>query len=204
MPSRLPSRPQIERYLKSLGIVREQGGVRVFATQDSALEWMETRLLEAAGWTARDTDPPLDLAAFTLLAALRPESVAALRGAVEDRSVAAGGAVFGRGDVGEELFLLRRGVVHILLPLEGGQRHHLATFSRGDFFGELAFLDRGARAAHAEAATAVDLYVLPRSAFDAVAREDRALAASLFEPLALVISERLRVTNTELRALELR
>jgi len=88
------------------------------------------------------------------------------------------------------------------LPLEGGKRHHLATFCRGDFFGEMAFLDRQPRSADAEAATATDLYVLSRDRFDALVKLDPTLGGRGFEQLSFALSKRLRLADTELRALE--
>ena len=202
MPSNLPTSPDIAHYLAQLGVVREGGGIRVFEMRDSALEWMEARILESAGWTAQESDPPLDLGDFELLSGFAPDQLTMLLRTVREVSLPEGGAIFGQGAMGEEMYFVRRGRVHILLPLEGGKKHHLATFCRGDFFGEIAFLDRGPRSARAEADTEVDLYVLTRSAFDSIGKDNPLLASSVFEHLALVISERLRVANVELRSLE--
>jgi SulP family sulfate permease len=100
------------------------------------------------------------------------------------------------------MYFVRRGRVHVLLPLEGGKRHHLATFCRGDFFGEMAFLDREPRSADAEAATPVELYVLSRSRFDALVKLDPAMSGRVFEQLAFALSKRLRLAVTEVRVRE--
>ena len=55
-----------------------------------------------------------------------------------------------------------------LLPLEAGKRHHVATFCRGDFFGEMAFIDHQPRSANVEAVTAAELFLLSRARFDAL------------------------------------
>ena len=62
----------------------------------------------------------------------------------------------------------------------GGLRERLAaTFSRGEFFGEIAFLDLGHRTANAEAATDTELFVLSRGALDVLAvNHERATAAA--------------------------
>ena len=117
-------------------------------------------------------------------------------------AVAAGERVFSRGESNDKVFLVRRGRVDILLPLPGGKRHHLATFCRGDFFGELAFLDRGIRSADAEAKTDVDLYMLSRERFDEIARRDAVLAARVFSRIAKVVAFRLRNADAELASLE--
>jgi SulP family sulfate permease len=121
---------------------------------------------------------------------------------METRSFAAGETIFRRGEPGETLFLIRRGRVRALLPIAEGQTHHLATFGRGDFFGEMTFLDREARSADAVAATPTELFVLSRTRFDALATEHRALALNLLEGLARTLSVRLRYSNAEVRMLQ--
>ena len=197
MPSALQMRQDIEDYLQKLAIVSRGGGI--FDTRDSALEWMEDRILENAGWTPAESKPPLTLAEIPVFREFRPDWLEELLALIETRRVEVGGSIFALGDTGDEIFFVRKGRVHILLPLEGGKRHHLATMCRGDFFGEMTFLDRGPRSANAEAATTTDLFVLSRSAFD---RMDQALAGHIFEQLAFAIAQRLRVADAELRALE--
>lgn len=203
MPSSLPTRQDINRYLASLGLVgRRNGGIRVFEMRDEALEWMEDRILEGAGWVPPDRAPPLALAQIELTRDLDAGVIDELTKCVRTRSVVAGERIFGIGDEGDEVFLIRSGKVRILLPLSGGNRHHLATFSRGNFFGEMAFLDRGARSADAEAKTDCQLFVLSRREFDAHARANPVLGTRTFARLARALSLRLRQTDSELRALE--
>jgi len=121
---------------------------------------------------------------------------------MEKRSYKAGDKIFKRGDTGDELFLIRKGAVRIMLPLSEKQSHHLGTFGRGAFFGEMAFLDGDVRSADAVAFSDTELYVLSRKTFEAVAEEHKKLALGLMEGLASVLASRLRYTNAELRVLE--
>lgn len=114
----------------------------------------------------------------------------------------AAGRLCSRGDPGDEIFFVRRGRILALLPLAGGRRHHIATFCRGDFFGEMAFLDREPRSADLEAETAADLYVLSRAHFDALLKSNPVLGNRVFEQLAFAISKRLRTADAELSILE--
>jgi SulP family sulfate permease len=122
---------------------------------------------------------------------------------MDKRSCKAGGKIFAQGDAGDELFLIRRGAVRIVLPLGEKQGHHLATFGRGDFFGEMAFLDPAPRSADALAFTDVDLFVLSRKRFDTLAEGHKRLGMGLALSMARVLSTRLRYANAELRALHL-
>ena len=89
-----------------------------------------------------------------------------------------------------------------MLPLPSGMARHISSFGRGDFFGEMAFLDGVARSADAIAFTDVDLFVLSRKTFDAFAEDHKKVGLNLMEGLASVIASRLRYTNVELQALE--
>ena len=92
--------------------------------------------------------------------------------------------------------------VRIELPLDATRNHHLATFGRGAFFGEMTFLDGDARSADAIAATDTELYVLSRKTFDKLAEEHKKVALKLLEGIASVLAARLRFANAEMRALE--
>ena len=118
------------------------------------------------------------------------------------RSVKEGEAIFHLGDQGDELFLIRRGAVRIMLPLNERQSIHLSTFGRGNFFGEMAFLDGAARSADAIAHNEVELFVLPRKNFDRLANEHKMVAMNLLEGIASALAARLRYANAEMRALE--
>ncbi|MFM9968054.1 MAG: SLC26A/SulP transporter family protein [Burkholderiales bacterium] len=202
MPSTLPTRPDFERYLADLGMVSTADGIRVFDTRDSAIEWMEDRVLEGAGVAPPEDERALDLGEIELVNELDAPSLSVLRNVVIEISVPAGGRICSQGEEGSEMYLLRRGRVHVLLPLEGNKRHHLATFCQGDFFGEMAFLDRERRSADIEAATASDLYVLSREQFDIMVKDNPALGGRLFQQLALAVSRRLRTADAELGTLE--
>lgn len=198
MPSSLPHRQDIVRYLARLGVV----GPRIFETRDSALEWLEHRILAAAGWHASETEQPLSLRDIELFAGLDDETIAAMQGCASERSLHAGDALFRRGDTGDELFLVRSGAVQILLPLPGGQQHHLATFGRGDFVGEMSFLDDEPRSADCYAKMDTELFVLSRRRFDALVRGDARVGTLVFSRLASAVSARLRQVDVELRALQ--
>ena len=113
-----------------------------------------------------------------------------------------GDVIFHRGDEGDELFFIRRGAVRILLPIVAKHTHHLATFGRGDFIGEMSFLDGAARSADAVAFTDTDLYALSRRRFDEFSSQHKRVAINLFEGIARMLALRMRFTNAELRLLQ--
>lgn len=201
IPQKLPTGRDIRNYLDEVGLLRDGESVRVFDEIDQAQEWVEDRIIAAAA---------LELAAETALALpdlelfrnRKAQTLAALEQHMARRSFKAGERIFARGDTGDELFLIRRGAVRILLPVSDTLSHHLGTFGRGAFFGEMAFLDGEPRSADAVAFTDVDLYVLSRQVFDKFAEEHKKAALALMEGIASVLASRLRYADAELRALE--
>lgn len=201
IPESLPSGRDLKEYLDQVGLLHPDSPVRVFPTQDDALEWVEDRIIHDAALT-RDEEIPLELHEVELFAGRKEQTLAALEQCMEKRHVAAGESIFSRGDAGDELFLIRRGAVRIVLPLSDRQSHHIGTFGRGAFFGEMAFLDGEVRSANAVAFVDTELFVLSRKAFDKLADEHKKLGLRLMEGIASVLASRLRYTNAELRVLE--
>jgi SulP family sulfate permease len=202
MPSGILEKQDFERYLAQMGLVREGDGVMITETQDSALEWMEERILEAAGYVRTDEEKLLDLKDFSLFREFNEQELAALAAYVSEISLKQGEKAFRCGDQGDELYLVRHGILRVLLPLEGGKYHHLATICQGGVIGELAFLDRGVRSADVEARVDTDLYALSRSRFNELARADATMGVQVFARLALSIAESLRQSDAELSILE--
>ena len=202
LPPNLPTGQDLHVYFDQVGLVRPSRRVKVFDELVDALEWTEDRLLEEAGLLHAGDEVPLALHQIGLLKGIDEEALRALASCTEERSFAPGQEVFRPGDAGDEIFLIRRGDVRIVLPLAGGRRHHLATFGRGDFFGDMAFIVPAARSADAVASVPTDLYTISRARFDAVASQHPMLDRKVFTRLACALAIRLRQTDTELRALE--
>lgn len=198
---KVPSGRDLEHYFKEVGIARAERYGRIFDTRDDALQWIEERIL-AEELPSRAGETPLQLREMGLFSGRKEETLIALEACMEMRSFRAGEKIFSRGELGDELLLIRRGAVRVELPVAGKLVYHVATFGRGDFVGELSFLDREPRSADAIAATDADVYMLSRDRFDALAAEHKRLAIQLLEGLARTLAFRLRRTNRELRAMQ--
>lgn len=201
LPSGVANRQDIGGYITQLGLLSETHA-GFFEIRDNALEWLEEQILARHGWTGDETATALGLDELQMLRSLGRDALGELRREFEERSYAAGETIFRAGESSDAMYIVRRGRVHALLPLPGGKRHHVATFGRGEFFGEIAFLDRESRSADAVAATPTDLFLLSRSRFDQLAERNAALASNLFGALAAALAQRLRVTDAELQVLE--
>jgi sulfate permease, SulP family len=200
LPRVVPTGQQMDAYFRQLGLVRSGRHARTFPELDVALEWVEDRLIEEEH-VEREAETPLDLRDINLFAGRKEKTMLALEKCVESRSFKAGETIFARGDRGGELFLIRSGLVRVELPLKGEHQHHLATFGRGDFFGEMSFLDGNPRSANAVAYTDTAIFVLAKERFDEIAEEHKRLALNLMSGVAHVLAIRLRYANSELRML---
>jgi len=201
VPQRVPSGRDIQRYFREVGLAGSAGSTRVFDELDDALEWIEDEwIAQAQIEEAQET--ALELRDMELFAGRKPETLADLLACMQTRTCRAGEPLFSRGDLGDEIYLIRRGTVRIQLPLESSRARHLASFGRGSFFGEMAFLDHQPRSADAVAFTDCELYVLSRERFDVLVEHHKLLGLNLMEGLARLLAARLRHADAELNALE--
>lgn len=203
MPPILPFEQNLEDYLRKVGVTGRQQNVKVFAELDEAMAWAEDRILEEHHLLPdENAETPLELAQIELFRGIEPpQDLAAIQSCAAERSVAAGGTVFQFGDRGDALFLIRRGEVRIEFPVGAGRYRTLAYFGRGNFFGEMGFLDQKARTASAVASAQTELFVLERSQFDKICRDRPLLNETVLGRMAAALAVRLRRTNVELRSL---
>jgi HD-GYP domain-containing protein (c-di-GMP phosphodiesterase class II) len=89
---------------------------------------------------------PEELAQVELLRALPAEGLTALAARARTRRYAAGEVVFAEGDPGNELHVVRMGLLHVMRP-SAYPEMVLQTLAPGDSFGELAVLNDGRRLA---------------------------------------------------------
>ena len=201
LPASLPSGQDLRAYFAQVGVTHGKENVRKFDTLDDALQWVEDQILADARPQPPGDEAPLALGEIELLRDFAADqTLAVLAPCVIERACAPGEMIFRTGDTGDELFLIRRGAVRLFLPVGEGNYHNLVSCGRGDFFGEVAFLDRGRRSANAMARTATDLFVITRARFDEVSRAHPVVGVKMFARLARAEALRLRQADAELRA----
>lgn len=100
-----------------------------------------------------------------LLSRLDETELTKLSALLEHRSFKANAPVIWIGEAGDELFLISRGEAVVYYPDESGKEKILNTLKQGDFFGDVALLDGGARTASVRTTTDAEMLVLKRDAF---------------------------------------
>lgn len=202
LPRALPTGQDLEAYFDAVGIARRASSARIFPTLDDALEWTEDQILEERDLLGKGHGAPLELAEIDLFKGLDAAAIGTLREAIEEKTFEEGERICGTGDASDEIFLIRKGTVRIVLPLVDGRTRHLASFARRDFFGEMAFLDREPRSADAICATKTWLYVLSRARFDAAADAHPEVARKVLHRIARALAHRLRQADRQIQEME--
>ncbi len=193
----LPNGRNLLEFFKQTELIDGTDAVRVFPTIESAIEWVEDRLIGDLSQPA-DEEVPLNLQEMDLFQGRKDETIASLEARMMQKTIKAGDPIYLIGDQERELYLIRRGAVRIMAPISGSrQLHHIATFGRGDFFGGLAFLEDRARGDNAIAHTDIDLFVLSMDQFNLLADEHKKLALLLIISISRTLAHRLRHADGE-------
>jgi len=104
-----------------------------------------------------------------------------------------GEVIFQEGDSNRDLYIIQEGKVEIWKKTETTEIR-LATFNRGDFFGDMALLQGGTRFASAKAAGPTKLLVIQPGGFLLKIRRDPTFAFEMLQAL----SYRIKISNERL------
>jgi CRP/FNR family transcriptional regulator, cyclic AMP receptor protein len=105
------------------------------------------------------------LARVPLFKRLSPDELEHLAAEIDQVNYPAGQVIFNEHDRGDALYILEQGSVRIWVYDDDVKPVTLAELKPGDFFGELAVLDRGERSSSATAITDVHLHRLSSDDF---------------------------------------
>jgi uncharacterized membrane protein len=148
------------------------------------------------------------LARVPLFKRLEPHELEHLAEEVDQVNYNAGETIFHEHDRGDALYILEEGAVRIWIMDEDVHEVTLAELKPGDFFGELAVLDRGERSSSATAITDIHLHRLssddfqqflidhPDAAIDVICE----IAARMRQTNFLVTQRAARNINAEMEA----
>ena len=109
-----------------------------------------------------------------------------------------GSVLFNEGDEGEEMYILRSGKVAIKKKVPHGEVT-LAVLEKGDFFGEMAILERMPRSASAEMIEDGDLVVIGGDVFGDMIKNTPEIAVRMLRKYSI----RLRETTRQIEQLGL-
>ncbi len=202
VPLQLSTGQNMRQYLESFGLSENTPHLSFFNELDEALEFTEDQILHEANLDLTKNIPFLHLHQFEFFEPFSESSITQFETYISELRILPGEIIFRKSDVSDKMYFIRKGTVRILLPLDGNRVHHLATFGKGDFFGDMAFLDKEPRSADAIALDEALLYEISREKFDEYVKENPEFGYLYFESLAYILSKRLRLNHLELTALQ--
>ncbi len=93
-----------------------------------------------------------------------------------------GKVLFHENDEGDQMYIIQEGSVRIS-KLIGGKEHILAVLGKGDFFGEMAIVNRSKRTATATAVGQVSLLAFNREGFLGMIEKNARIALNIIDKL---------------------
>ena len=111
-----------------------------------------------------------------------------------------GQTIFKEDEPGNRLYIISAGEVRVSRDVPGSGEEALAVLKPGACFGEMAVFDRSTRSTDAIANTDCVLVTIARSDFEMLLDFDRDLAYKILWSVVKLLSERLRITNDNLRS----
>lgn len=126
----------------------------------------------------------LDLSRIWLFSTCSARELRTIRKALEEVTVPAGKVLIEEGTIGREFFLIVEGKASVR---KGGRK--IATLGPGQYFGELALLDRRPRSATVVAETEMLLLVLGQRQFNGILDAVPGIARKLLAAMATRLRE---------------
>jgi SulP family sulfate permease len=196
LPERLPSGRDLRSYIDHLGLTND-GTTQIVNEMSDGLEWIENQLLEKAEAISTQSKT-LALNEFEIFKGMDAKTLSVLTSCMTQQHIPANTCIFKANSPGEELMLIASGQIKITLSIGKNTIVHLATLGRGQFFGEMSFLDRQVHSADVYAQTDVELLIMTRTDFDHISASNPTLTAQVMQSIAIAIATRLRHTNSDL------
>jgi sulfate permease, SulP family len=205
-------RPELQALLRQMRFL-PHAEIHVVPDLDRGLEWIEERLLGAAGpdaEPARQTRsgranedgflPEVDLRQ-TLKTHFTSEALEVLLELCETLELARDATLIRRGDPGDALYFVERGEVSVLMTLGDDKDKRVRTLGPGTIVGEMALYSGQPRSADVVAETPCRVRRLSAERFGRLQREHPAVAIQFHSFVVRLLAQRLAAANDEIRAL---
>ncbi len=137
------------------------------------------------------------LLSIPIFSRLTRRELAVLMNIIHNRIYVAGEYIFYQGDPGLGLYIIRDGEVMIQRKKENGEIVSLASFTKGDFFGELALIDGEKRSASAVSSSDTRLAVIFKPDLDEFIENYPKSGIKILRGISEIIATRLRKLNED-------
>ncbi len=118
----------------------------------------------------------------------------------KEQKFKSGATLFKEGEPGNRLYIIADGEVRISRDIPGSGEEALTVLKKGACFGEMSVFDRSVRSTDAIANKDCTLITITRSDFEIMLDFNRDIAYKILWSVVRMLSQRLRVTNDNLRS----
>jgi CRP-like cAMP-binding protein len=123
---------------------------------------------------------------------LDDEELELVASVAEKKTYEEGGIIYSEARGGGTLFIIIKGSVRITKMVRFEEKQTLTKLKKGEFFGEMSFIDEHRHSATAEAVGSTELVEIKRKNFDKLVAKNPDLAYKITMGLALKVSRLLR------------
>jgi len=176
---------------------------KIFQDTDTAFEYAENLVLEREGLRVTYQDRYTPFAENNFCSGMPENIIALIERMTEHATFSKGSKVFKNGDFGQSLFLVLKGEIEIRLYTSVRGYKRLAKYGPGTYFGEIAFLIPGPRAASAVVTQDAEIMEIDREDIMAMDHDAKAdLALYLLYEIGGTLGEELRRSAADIYRLE--
>ncbi len=191
------------RLMKDVGVIHAIGEDFFFPDTDHAQEWAEDKVILRELEATKIEHQKVALKNLSVFQDLEEEQLEKVREHMHPQKYKKDEIVFSEGDPGDKIYFLLSGEVSVLTNISGnGRARRLATFGEGVFFGDMAILEKKTRSATVRADSNAEVLYMTVTDFEKLVESHPLLASKMLLGMSRELSYRLRLTNTEIRALE--
>ncbi|MBN2160228.1 MAG: cyclic nucleotide-binding domain-containing protein [Spirochaetes bacterium] len=119
-------------------------------------------------------------------------------GLIYERKYHAGEYLFEMDQPGTAMFIIKSGLVKVVVPGHTSQEIELATIKPEDFLGELALLDDTPRSASAKATEKTEALAFFREDLNELVETHPAIGSKILKDLSIIIGQRLKAVNEQI------
>ncbi|MBK6510620.1 MAG: SLC26A/SulP transporter family protein [Haliea sp.] len=170
--------------------------IQIMPDLDRGIEWCEERILQEQSLS--EADEGILQQIFKYLPSVDDHSI--LEAYLEHRRVQPGDQLAAQGEPSDEMFLLQSCTASVYLDTNSGGKHRIRRAGAGTVFGEVGFYLGTPRTASVIVDTGGELFVLTQDANARLEQEHPHIASALQKYMIRLITRRLQLTTTTLRA----
>lgn len=208
IPKNLPSGLEMKKFLRQTGVLRETKKAFAFGQLDEVIQWLDSVLNTHKIPSSEEIIMPkkefpiLELEQMENFQTLPNNSISILKENLTFIKVGRGSKIFKTGSPSDELYILHKGAVKILLPIRKKVSYLIRLCTAGDFVGGSGFLNGKPHHHRALAISDCELFVLSREKFNTLSNEHPEISNVIVRQIARMLSNQLRIAAIEIQSLK--